>query len=185
MFHMSFPSSKNRSIISHTSHFNHGAHHASKAKHKRNHTRTERIIEDSEFPVIQCDNFSLKDAAGTSGLKVLSMYVRSFGYGIFTVVETKDPTDMFPTMWAVKMLNFLGLSDITVQGDPEPSLIKWGRKYQVQTNRANSHSKFSQTVASKQRRGLKTIKNSCRDRCAQCWQQCESTRNTNHPPTAP
>ena len=28
---------KNRNIISLTSHFNHGAHHASKAKHKRNH----------------------------------------------------------------------------------------------------------------------------------------------------
>ena len=32
------PSSKNRNIISLTSHFNHGGHHASKAKHKRNHT---------------------------------------------------------------------------------------------------------------------------------------------------
>ena len=29
---------ENRNIISLTSHFNHGAHHASKAKHKRNHT---------------------------------------------------------------------------------------------------------------------------------------------------
>ena len=29
---------KNRNTISLTSHFNHGAHHASKAKHKRNHT---------------------------------------------------------------------------------------------------------------------------------------------------
>ena len=42
-----------------------------------------------------------------------------------TVVETKGPTDMFATMWAVKMLNFLGLSDIILQCDPEPSLIKW------------------------------------------------------------
>ena len=32
---------------------------------------------------------------------------------------------MFATMWAVKMLNFLGLSDIILQCDPEPSLIKW------------------------------------------------------------
>ena len=29
---------ENRNAISLTSHFNHGAHHASKAKHKRNHT---------------------------------------------------------------------------------------------------------------------------------------------------
>ena len=42
-----------------------------------------------------------------------------------TVVAMKGPTDMFATMWAVKMLNFLGLSDIILQCDPEPSLIKW------------------------------------------------------------
>ena len=29
------------------------------------HNRTERIIEDSELPVIQCDNLMLKDVAGT------------------------------------------------------------------------------------------------------------------------
>ena len=67
----------------------------------------------------------LKDVAGTGGLKVLSMYVRTFGYGMSTVVETKGPTDMFATMCAVKMLNFLGVSDIILQCDPEPSLIKW------------------------------------------------------------
>ena len=37
------------------------------------HKRTERIIEDSELPVIQCDHLMLKDVAGTSGLKMLSM----------------------------------------------------------------------------------------------------------------
>ena len=89
------------------------------------HKRTERIIEDSELPVIQCDYLMLKDVAGTSGLKVLSMYVRTFGYGMSTVVETIGPTDMFATMWAMKMLNFLGLSDIILQCDPELSLIKW------------------------------------------------------------
>ena len=86
------------------------------------HKRTERIIEDSELPVIQCDYLMLKDVAGTGVLKVLSMCVRTFGS---TVVETKGPTDMFATMWAVKMLTFLGLSDIILQCDPEPSLIKW------------------------------------------------------------
>ena len=89
------------------------------------HKRTERIIEDSELPVIQCDYLMLKDTAGTGGLKVLSMHVRTFKYGMSTVVETKGPTDTFATMWAVKMLNFLGLSDIILQCDPEPSLIKW------------------------------------------------------------
>ena len=89
------------------------------------HKRTERIIENSDLPVIQCDYFMLKDTAGTGGLHVLSMYVRTFGYGKSTVVETKGPTNTSASMWAVKMLNFLGLSNIILQCDPEPSLIKW------------------------------------------------------------
>ena len=56
---------------------------------------------------------------------MLSMHVRTFGYGMSTVVETKGPTDMFATMWVLKMLNFLGFSDIILQCDLEPSLIKW------------------------------------------------------------
>ena len=68
------------------------------------HKRTERIIEDSELPVRQCDHLMLKDVAATSGLKVLSMYVRTFGYGMSTVVEIKGPTDTFATMWAVKIV---------------------------------------------------------------------------------
>ena len=107
------------------------------------HTRTERIIEDSELPVIQCDYFMLKDVAGTGGLKMLSMYVRTFGYGMSTVVETKIPTDMFATMWAVRMLNFLGLSDIY----PEPSLINWAESVKsrrtertvIRSSRRRSH----------------------------------------------
>ena len=43
------------------------------------HKRTERIIEDRALPVIQCECLMLKDVAGTGGLKVLSMYVRTFG----------------------------------------------------------------------------------------------------------
>ena len=42
------------------------------------HKRTERIIEDSELPVIQCDFLMLEDVAGTGGLKMLSMYVITF-----------------------------------------------------------------------------------------------------------
>ena len=57
------------------------------------HKRTERIIEDSELPMIQCDYLMLKDTAGTGELKVLSMYVRTFGYGMSTVVETKGLTE--------------------------------------------------------------------------------------------
>ena len=69
-----------------------------KAQAEPPHKRTERIIEDSELPVIQCDNLMLKDVAGTCGLKVLSMYVRTFGYGMSTVVEMKGPTDTFATV---------------------------------------------------------------------------------------
>ena len=86
---------------------------------------------------------------------MLSMYVRTFGYGMSTIVETKGPTDTFATMWAVKMLNFLGLSDIILQCDPEPSLIKWAESVKSKKNRKNSHSKFSQTVTSKQWRSRK------------------------------
>ena len=43
------------------------------------HKRTERIFEDCELPVRQCDYLMLTDVAGTGGLKVLSMYVRTFG----------------------------------------------------------------------------------------------------------
>ena len=119
MFHMSLPSLKNRNTISLTSHFKQWCTSCVKGKAQAEpHKRTERIIEESELSVIQCDYLMLKDVAGTGGLKALSMYVRTFGYGRSTVVETKGPTDMFATMWAVKMLNFLGLSDIILQCDP-------------------------------------------------------------------
>ena len=94
-------------------------------RQKQSTSETERVIEDSELPVVQCDYLVLKDVAATNGLKVLSMYVRTFGYGMSTVVEMKGPTDTYATVWAVKMLNCLGLSDIILQCDPEQSLIKW------------------------------------------------------------
>ena len=64
----------------------------------------------------------------------------------------KGPTDTFATMWAVKMLNFFGLSDVILHGDPEPSLIKLAESVKSKTIRTNSHSKLSQTVTSEQRR---------------------------------
>ena len=71
------------------------------------HKRTERIIEDSELSVVQCDYHVLQGVAATDGLKVLSMYVKTFGYGMSTVVEMKGATDTFAVMWAEKMLNCL------------------------------------------------------------------------------
>ena len=89
--------------LTHISHFNPGAGHVARGRTQAEpHKRTERIAEDSELPVIQCDYLMLTDVAGTGGLKVLSLYVRTFGYGMSTVVEMKGPTDMFATVWAVK-----------------------------------------------------------------------------------
>ena len=49
----------------------------------------------------------VKDVAATSGLKVLSMNERSFGFGMSTVVEMKGATDTFTTLWAVKNVELL------------------------------------------------------------------------------
>ena len=59
------------------------------------HNRVERTIEDSELPTVQCEYLVLKGVAACDGLKVLSMYEKSFGYGTSTVVETKGATDTF------------------------------------------------------------------------------------------
>ena len=53
------------------------------------------------------------------------MYVKSLGYGTATVIETNGATDTFAVKWELKMLNCLGLSDLIVQCNPEPSLLKW------------------------------------------------------------
>ena len=89
------------------------------------HKRTERIVEDSELPSVQCDYLVLKDTTASDGLKVLSTYVKSFGYGASTVVETQSATDTFAVTWRAKMLNCFGLSDIILQCGLEPSVIKW------------------------------------------------------------
>ena len=52
-------------------------------------------MKDSELPIVHCDYLVLKDTTASDGLKVLSMYVKSFGYGTSTVVETKSATDTF------------------------------------------------------------------------------------------
>ena len=53
------------------------------------------------------------------------MYARTFEYSMSTVVEMKGATDTFAAVWAVKKLSCFGPSDIILQCDPEPSLIKW------------------------------------------------------------
>ena len=63
------------------------------------HKRIERIIQDSELPIVQCDYLVLRETAASDGLKVLSMYVKSFGYGTSTVIETKGATGTFAVAW--------------------------------------------------------------------------------------
>ena len=58
-----------------------------------------RITEDSELSTVQCDYLVLNDVAACVGLKVLSMSLKSLGYGTPTVVETKGATDTFGVMW--------------------------------------------------------------------------------------
>ena len=77
--------------------------------------RIERITEGSELSVVQCGYLVLKDTAASDELKVLSMYVKSFGYGTSAVVETKVATDTFVVTWGVNVLNCLGFSDIILQ----------------------------------------------------------------------
>ena len=67
----------------------------------------------------------LKDVAGTGGLRVAEHVCENIWVRMSTVVEIKGPTHTFATVWAVKMLNFLGLADIILQCGPEPTLIKW------------------------------------------------------------
>ena len=50
------------------------------------YTRSERIIEDRDLPIVQCDYTVLKD-------------VKSFGCGTSTVVETQGATDTFVVTW--------------------------------------------------------------------------------------
>ena len=68
-----------------------------------------------------------------------------------TVVEMKGATDTFAVVWAVKMLNFLGLSDIILQCDPEPSLIKWAES--VKSKRQERTVIRSSPTRSHQRKG--------------------------------
>ena len=63
------------------------------------HRRIERISEDSELLCVQCDYHVLKYVAAPDGLKVLSISVKSLGYGTSTNVETKSATDTFAVMW--------------------------------------------------------------------------------------
>ena len=118
------------------------------------HQRIERIVENSELTIVQCDYLVLKDTAASDGLKFWSMYVEPFGYGTSIVVEMKGATDTFAMTWRVKMLNCLGLSDIFLQCDPEPSLIKCAESVKRTVIRRSP-----KTITSEQRSSGKLSKN--------------------------
>ena len=75
------------------------------------------------------------------------MSVKSFGYGLSTVVEAKGATDTFAVTWGVKMLNLRHHS--TMRSATITHQV--GRKCDIQTSRANSHPMFSKTITSEQR----------------------------------
>ena len=120
----------------------------------------------------------LKDTAGTGGLKVLSMYVRTFGYGMSTVVETEGPKEMFETMWAVNMLNLL-----VSQTSFCSVILSHSQSEQKVSNPKEQKEQSFEVLADGHIKAMeesKIIRNSCRDKCGQCWQPCNSTRNTDH-----
>ena len=148
------------------------------------HKRIERIAEDSELPIVQCDYFVKKNktTAAFDGLKVLSMSVKLFGYGTYTVVETKGATDTLAMMesenvelpWTLRHHFAMRYRTITHQVSG---------KGDIQASRANSHPNVlpdDHIGATKQ---WTTIKNSCRDRCARCLQHFKTARNTDRPLT--
>ena len=100
------------------------AEHASKDKvQAEQRRRIERVIENSGLPVVLCEYMFMKDVAASGGLEVLSIYVKSLGYRMSTVEETKGAY-VFAVTWRVKMLNCFGLFCIIVHCDPEPTHIK-------------------------------------------------------------
>ena len=116
------------------------------------HKRIERTTEDSEHPqLFGMTTLFLKDTAASVGLQVLSMYVKSFGYGTSTVVDTKCITDTLAVTWGVKVLSCLGLSDIILPCDPEPSLINWAESAKSKRQERTVVRKFSKTITSQQR----------------------------------
>ena len=72
-----------------------------------------------------------KDVAASDGLKVSRMYVKSFGYGTSTVVDTKMATDTFAVAWGVNIY----------------TTRQMGRNCDIQSSRTNSHPKLSQSVS--------------------------------------
>ena len=58
--------------------------------HTQDHTaKIERFTGDIDLPVAERDYMFMKEIVDSDGTKLLSMYVTSFGYGIFTAAGEK------------------------------------------------------------------------------------------------
>ena len=106
------------------------------------HKRVERTIEDSDLSIVQCDYFVLKDTAASDGLKVLSLYVKKFGYGTSTVVETKGATDTFAVTWKVENVELPWTLRHHSAMRSGTITHQMGRKCEIRTSRANRHPKL-------------------------------------------
>ena len=110
-----------------TSHFNHGAHHVSKGTARAEpHKRTERIIEDSELPVVQCDYFVLKDVAAhgwTESAEHVRENIRI--RHVHSCRHERRNRHVRGSMGSENIeLPWYSLTSF-LHCDPEPSLIKW------------------------------------------------------------
>ena len=104
---VNLPRLRKWNTIRHTSHSNHGAHHASKAKAQAApHKESSVSPKTANCLQLRVSTLFWKMLQLPMDLKVLSRYVKPFGHGTATVVETNSATDTFAVMWAVKMLEF-------------------------------------------------------------------------------
>ena len=120
----------------------------------------------------------LEDVAGTGGLKVLSMYVRTFGYGMVHSRGNERPNrHVRNNVGSDNALDFqTSFCNVILSHDSEN-----GQK--VSNPNAQKEQSFEVLPDGhmKAMEESKTIRNSCRDKCEQCWQQCKNTHNTDHP----
>ena len=95
-------------------------------------------------------------------------------FGTSTVVETKNAphvridigSENVGLSWTPRHHFAMRSRNITQQV---------GRKCEIQTSRNPG---LSQTDLNKPSEHWKIISNSCRNKCARCWQQCKTARNT-------
>ena len=73
-------------------------------------------IDSHSRVIIQSDRTHQKTVTegwlSINGMKLLTVCIRNFGYGVSTIVEMKSATNTREAVWAVQTLNLSALSDI-------------------------------------------------------------------------